>query len=344
MKLRDLLKIGAILLLLTSVGNAQKLRFPTNVRYIGGNYIDKSPQFSTLEAALNNVKPYATAVNPYLFWVDSDSLWISDWDSVFTESGLTMKDSIDLYYVSTGKIKWAGIAQGGTGGSGGGTILTLVLPDRSTIHYYLPTWIMGSHDAWYDSLGATIDSVDKYIWELIVYTKGCLEIVDDTLTIDYDCLRDSVEAWTIAPIDSNRTVRKDVNITLAAVYTLTGSILMSGNGYIQIGTVDPGAVPRVLYGSTTKLYYTKAGSGKDSVMFMTDVTSDTSAFSTTDTIKTVTISGATASDRYIVTIRGGASFSATDVIQAIPGSGNVVFKRRAGGTSGLKFTYFRYKR
>lgn len=98
--------VGLILFLAIPIQAQIYQKFPTNVRYIAGGYNDKRPFFKTLEAALNDVKPYATASNPYTFWIASDTLWIADWDSVFTSSGLTIKDSINIYYVNTGKITW----------------------------------------------------------------------------------------------------------------------------------------------------------------------------------------------------------------------------------------------
>ena len=75
-------------------------KFPKNTRYIAGNYKNQSPFFSTLEKALNDVKVFATSSNPYLFWIDSDTTFISDWS--------TYADSINNYYVANGVIHWGG--------------------------------------------------------------------------------------------------------------------------------------------------------------------------------------------------------------------------------------------
>jgi len=84
-----------------------KVRYPTNVRYIAGNYLNQSPYYNNLLSALNNVKASATLTNPYVFQIDSDTLYISDWDSVYQSGGLSMIDSIEQHYV--GKIKFSGV-------------------------------------------------------------------------------------------------------------------------------------------------------------------------------------------------------------------------------------------
>jgi len=106
MKLKRLKYYVVAALLLVGGATAQiGQKHPTNVRYIGGNYNDARPYFSTLNAALNDVKPYATISNPYTFYIASDTIYIADWDSVYN-NGTNMQDSISTYY--NNKIKWAG--------------------------------------------------------------------------------------------------------------------------------------------------------------------------------------------------------------------------------------------
>ena len=108
MKLLKYLLLG-LFLTVSGVTEAQfGTRFPTNVRYIGGGYINQRPFFNTLRAALNDVKATASVTNPYTFWIASDTTFIADWDSVYNH-GRTMSDSITVNYVATGKIKWMGL-------------------------------------------------------------------------------------------------------------------------------------------------------------------------------------------------------------------------------------------
>jgi len=222
------LLLGAILLGTTGTIEAQKLRFPTNVREIAGGYINKQPFYATLEAALNNVKPFATSENPYVFWIASDTVQIADWDSVFTESGLTMKDSIDVYYVAAGKIKWGGF---GFGGSGSGGATTIVAPEGTTTHYSLWTWTGQTGLAtWQTRLGLNADSIDLKLWELIVYTDSVyLYIENDTLKFRSGSV--AVTGWN--PADTTTVVRTFGNQSIAGDKTHTGGILFGAGGYLQ---------------------------------------------------------------------------------------------------------------
>jgi len=220
--------LGLLLTTLTEPIFAQKIRFPTNVRYVAGGYTtNRTPYFNSLEYTLNNVKPFATAENPYVFWVDSDTLQIHDWDSVFTASGLTMKDSIDIYYVATGKVKWGGFAAQGTGGGGGAVI---VAPEGLTTHYSLWTWTgQSSLATWQTRLGLNADSIDLKLWELIVYTDSVyLYIENDTLKFRAGSL--SASGWNP---DTTTVVRTTGNQSIAGDKTHTGGLLMGVGGYLR---------------------------------------------------------------------------------------------------------------
>ena len=180
MRLINKLLLGA-LLLITCCGTvqAQKLRFPANVRYIANGYIDQTPYFGTLRGALNNVKAFATLSNPYVFCVDGDTSRISDWRTGYNH-GLSMKDSVDQYYVATGKIKWAGFSFGGSG--------SIFIPstDKLTLHYNVPSWTQTNNFNmfWQKQLGQALDTLDQRIWDLIIYVDtSYLYIQNDTLKV-----------------------------------------------------------------------------------------------------------------------------------------------------------------
>lgn len=233
-------------------------RYPTNVRYIGGGYIDKRPQFSTLEAALNDVKAYATVNNPYVFWVSSDTIQIADWDSVFTESGLTMKDSIDVYYVAEGKIKWAGFGFGGGGGTG-----TAVIPTQTqtTAHYGYHNWDQDNSSLalWLRYLAQSIDSVDQHIWDLIVYTDSAYLYIDnDTLKFRTSAL----SAFGARP-DTTLIVYKAGTQTINGNKTYSGESDFTGSMRIPNGN-NKTSTSRILWAASNNLYWSHAGTAGDS--------------------------------------------------------------------------------
>jgi len=200
-----LIKYALIALFLASgVVSAQALRFPKNVRYIGAGYENKAPYFSTLNAALNNVKAFATPANPYIFWLASDSIYVSDWDSVYNNA-VTMSDSINIYYVNEGSIKWGGLY----------TNLPSTIPTQTetTLHYDLPKWDPLVAEGWMDKLNTALDTVDQQIYSLIVYASRFLYIENDTLKIDTLTLASSLGITTntvsggIDSIYSTDTVR-----------------------------------------------------------------------------------------------------------------------------------------
>lgn len=235
-------------------------KFPTNVRYIGGGFNNKQPFFKTLEAALNNVKATATAEKPYGFWVASDTVYISDWDSVFTESGLTMKDSINIYYVATGKIKWLPFGFGG-GGTGG----TIIAPDDTTYYYAWDTWNPANFalPLWQRSIGQTINSIDEEVWRLIVYTKYPLYIENDTLKVD---IFSGTGGWNP---DTTTVVRTTGNQTISgtktvSTITMTGNLTFNGSGNIQLPSVNGSfGTARRVWGDNDKIFYSGSGAAGD---------------------------------------------------------------------------------
>jgi hypothetical protein len=313
MKLMKLKWLLLPLFLLMAVPTQAQLKFwfPTNVRYIAGGYQNKAPYFKTLDAALNDVKSVATSSNPYTFWLDGDSLFVADWDSVYN-NGVTMKDSIDIYYVATGKIKWAGFGFGG-GGSGGSAEINR--PDHATLHYNWPNWDQDNlnNPPWERDLGQGLDSADAEVWRLIVYLSkdSVLYIENDTLKVDYSKLGPFLDDYITATIPwQSDVVKSDTNKTLAATYTITGTLQSTTGKYI-LPSSAPG-LARGIYGSSDSLWYTGNGSTyksmadvnwvKGNYLPLNDTLDHGSAsFSTTDSLKFVTVMGATENDKYIVT-------------------------------------------
>ena len=262
--MKGLLKAAALALTLLFIVPTQAQiyqKFPTNIRYIGGGFNNVRPFFKTLETALNDVKAVATVSNPYGFWIASDTLWIADWDSVFTASGLTMKDSIDVYYVSTGKIKWMPFGFGGTGGSGGTS--TIIVQDDITLHYDWPTWDQTNLalPLWQRNEGVAMDSADEEVWRLIVYTETPLYIENDTLKIDTTGLQGADGAAGWQP-DTTTVVRTTGNQSIAGNKTLTGVSSVTGTLQLPATDVTP-STARALWGSATRLYYSGSGAVDD---------------------------------------------------------------------------------
>lgn len=372
-KILKYLLFGAIIAF-APILEAQKLYFPTNVRYIGGGYINKAPYFRTLEAALNHVKPFATSENPYGFWVDSDTLWIADWDSVFTESGLTMKDSIDIYYVAEGKIKWMPFGFGGTGGGGG----TIIQQDTETFHYEYPNWNQYNIalPIWQRRMGTALDSIDQHIFDLIVYTGECLYIENDTLKIDVACLEALIATQIIDTATYLRTSGNQVlegpGLTLDGVtLNLTNSILNLGiDSYIRypVENYIPG-VSRVMWSIGNRPFWSGSGGAGDTLRFAMmkgdtleqpeavsfyNLTPDVqnrfplagvATFNGTDT--TVYVATGDSTNLIILQILYDDSTTIIDtddnILVVIPGETGFTIKRRANGLSDLKVAWIRRK-
>lgn len=373
--LKTFLKIFALagILLFTANSTYAQLyqKFPTNVRYIGGGFNNVRPFFKTLEAALNDVKPFATSSNPYGFWIASDTLWIADWDSVFTESGYTMKDSIDIYYVATGKIKWLPF---GFGGEGSGGNFNIIAQDDITLHYDWPTWDQENIalPLWQRQMGAALDSVDEEVWRLIVYTKSPLYIENDTLKIDTSGLGGGGTGWNP---DTTTILRTTGDQTFTGIKTNagtlrnTGTLDFSGSGNIQIPSSN-GATgqPRRIWGDTDKIFYSGSGAGGDTnytaminnttkylecdtCITPDNLNDDTKAFFTksgsatfsgANTSLTVSLPGATSSSYIIATAvysDSSTSINDNDQLVVVPFSSGFHIKRKSGGTSNLKVNW-----
>lgn len=369
--IKNLLKylvLGAALLVAPSINAQVYEKFPTNIKYIGGGFNNKNPFFKTLEAALNQVKATATSSNPYGFWLASDTLWISDWDSVFTESGLTMKDSIDIYYVAEGKIKWMPFGQGGSSGSS-----AIINQDDITLHYYWPNWDQGNValPVWQRQMGSALDSIDEEVYRLIVYTQMPLYIENDTLKIDTTGLAGDPDTSGWDP-DTTTVVRTTGNQSIAGNKTLSGLTSISGTLQLPATNVTPGTA-RALWGTATNIYYSRSGSVGDSAFislidnttkhavadtFITDAnlayevyhfftTGDTVFFNGTNTSINITVSGMTAASIVVVTpvySDSSTALNASDFCVAVPYSGGFYLKRGAGGSSNLKVNWAWVKR
>lgn len=264
--LKYLALIGLFIFGIASASAQFKVRFATDVRYIAGGYIDKRPQFNTLEAALNDVLPYATTNRPYVFWVDSDTLNIADWDSVFTASGLTMKDSIDIYYVAEGKIKWAGFGFGGTGGTGGSPIPSQT---QTTTHYSYPNWdrTNSALALWIRQQAAAIDSIDQHIWDLIVYTDSTyLYIENDTLKLRIATITALVSLTANRP-DTTIIAYKTLNQTITGDWEFDGDITIDAGSIRLPAANNRTSTSRIIWDSGNRPYYSGNGAAGDSAKF-----------------------------------------------------------------------------
>lgn len=262
--------LGITLLFAVPTFGQLYIKYPSHVRLVGGGYNNSRPHFKTLEAALNDVKSLATAQNPYTFWIMSDSLYIADWDSIFTASGLTMKDSIDNYYVATGKIKWAGFGQGG-GGSGGGT--SIPIQTETTAHYDYPNWDQNSGilSQWIQYLAQGIDSIDQHIYDLIVYTGANLTIENDTLKIDLTNLTSDLDLATRP--DTTIISYKSADETLSGDKTMSGDNQVTGSWRLPTANNNP-AVSRIIWSASNRPYWSGSGAVGDSLQFVMKKTGD----------------------------------------------------------------------
>lgn len=177
----------AAILIYSPITDAQVgQKFPKNVRYIGGGYNNERPFFKTLEAALNDVKAYATVSNPYAFWISSDTTWITDWS--------TMKDSINDYYIASGKIMWLPFQ------------LTDLTNNNDSLSYIFDGFVFANQ---YLTSGGTVnDSIDVY--NMFTAALGKTLIFTDSIyawssIMDIDCNNSN-----IAITSSNNTL---LNIT-----------------------------------------------------------------------------------------------------------------------------------
>jgi hypothetical protein len=80
------------------------IRFPRNVVYISGGYVNRAPFFKSLKEAYNHVLPLASLTNRYIFWTDSLESSIDDWEDYI---------SYVQALVDSGKAEWGGHIQEG---------------------------------------------------------------------------------------------------------------------------------------------------------------------------------------------------------------------------------------
>lgn len=369
--IKNLLKylvLGAALLVAPSINAQVYEKFPTNIKYIGGGFNNKNPFFKTLEAALNQVKATATSSNPYGFWLASDTLWISDWDSVFTESGLTMKDSIDIYYVAEGKIKWMPFGQGGSSGSS-----AIINQDDITLHYYWPNWDQGNValPVWQRQMGSALDSIDEEVYRLIVYTQMPLYIENDTLKLDTTDLG-STSGWnpdTSTVVRTTGTQSISATNTWSGGNTFTSGISFSGLGNMQLpGSNGNVGAARIVWGNTANIYYSGGGLPADSnIVCLIDATtkhakrdtfivlanlasetlnkfptSGTATFLGDSSSMEVGVTGMASTSIIILTAvysDSGTAINANDFCVAIPLAGKFYIKRGLSGTTNLKVNW-----
>jgi len=340
-------------------------RHPTNVRYIGGGFNDSRPYFNDLDAALNDVKVLATSDNPYVFWLASDTVKIVDWDSVYQTGGLSMNDSIDIHYIATGKIKWAGFGQGGTGGG----ITAITPPQNTTTHYDLWTWTGQSGlGVWQTRLGQNADSIDLKLWELIVYTDSVyLYIENDTLKVRASTITALVTASGTRP-DTTIIAYKAINETITGDWIFNGDVSI-GSGSLRLPSANNNtSVSRVIWSSGNIPYWSGSGAAGDtSYIVLADPTTGTivadsvvtwdnlqdevqdtirslqawggtDVFTTTLTADTVLVTGLTATDVVLV-VPNGSAYNVNDILFAEAGTDTLFVTRNAAGTSALPFSW-----
>jgi hypothetical protein len=335
-------------------------RPPTNVRYIAGGYVNKSPFFKTLDAALNDVKTKASISDPYVFWIAGDTIKIADWDSIYTGSLLSIRDSINIYYVAMGKIKWAGFGFG-SGSYSGGTTASLFTPTAHTTHYSYPTYTTGLPPA-YDSIRVKDYAIDQDIWDLIVYTDSKFLIIEnDTLKFDLNNLQDTLNSqnlfgWT--PYDTTTIVRTTGNQDIDGKKTFHSGIEVYDTGYVRLYNYNPG-LTRVIYGDADSVYYSANGITSKTLADINYtmnllqakidtnyVTGDTARFSGTNSSLNIPVYGGLAADAYVVTpiyTDSSTAINTDDFCVVIPYDGGFYVKRGPAGTSDLAIAWIRRK-
>ena len=172
---------------------AQQIYYPKNVVYVAGNYVDKAPKFGTLEAAYNYVLPKAAVGNRWTFWIDCDTLNIDDWDEWVDDAQLL---------VDSNKATWAGFVLRGKDG------LDAIAPqmDTTSLYYAWDKWKSGQSLAWLNQFSSFIDSLDREVERLKVWTKSPITVINDSLTIDADDFATMVEVAVAMALDSVTTV------------------------------------------------------------------------------------------------------------------------------------------
>lgn len=349
--MKKLIKLISILLLISTPLLGQiATRNPSNVRYIGGGYINKTPFFNNLRSALNSVKTSATSSNPYVFWVMSDTTQIYDWDSTYVGASMSIKDSIDTYYVSLGKIKWAGFGIASTS-------VVILPPDSGTIHYTLPIHspIIPIY-SWQDSLNIAMKILDDIIYSLITYTNGVLlHIEDDTLKIRMEVLIDSLRSLGTWVKQTPDTIKYDPSqfVRTDADSETDTTVITKIEGWLRMGIKSKLSIPmktsksdstvRGLSGDSAGVYYNPLGTptSNRALMFQDEADSLVSgkeSFTTTAQTDTVSAIGIQANDIVIVTAIDSV-LTANDMLSVKIITNKFVVQRLAGGVSGLSYNY-----
>jgi hypothetical protein len=256
--------------LLLSIGTMfGQNNYPANVRYIAGGYSDSRPFFSSLNAALNDVKPYATADNPYTFWLMSDTLNIADWDSVYNE-GATMSDSVYADYVFTGKIKWAGfniaVSKGGVGGS---SVLNYGSMASTTDEYEFARWDSSglTLSEWQIQLTQTLLKIDSLIKARTLFSKvepGYFTISGDSLYLVLSTHIFDPDSFYTDSFDSTTYLRTSGDqIHVDDLTFRDGNVSFEGTGPVAGATMQlpstPSSLPRSIWGDGTWLYVKQSG-------------------------------------------------------------------------------------
>lgn len=366
--------IFSALLLLTLTANAQfALRYPSNVIFVAGNFQDKFPYASTLRSAvtimLSQTSNPVSSVNPYVFWISSDTLKIADWNTYY--------NTLKTYYIETGKVKLAGF----TNASGGvGQIIGIGVPDDITSNYGWATWDPADTTLveWVKYLGQIILDIDTTLYgqRRPKFTGGVV-LVNDTVTVDDSYIEAIVDRATEdSPLRIDTThILYDTKLdTVEVAMKFADVVEIIDSGYIRLGLYQKPAelfISRAIYQNNGDLYWSGNGAedeiGKvaivdtyagyldcDTCITVAQLASDvasrfiysgTATFTGTDTILTVVTGDST--DIITVTPIYSASIITIDPqdtpLIVIPTSNGFYIKRQANGSSGLKVAWMRKK-
>jgi hypothetical protein len=109
-----------------------------------------------------------------------------------------------------------------------------------------------------------------------------------------------------------------------------------GNSIFQVNTTTDGA-------AVTGALSVSGELTASSTLNFTTTVMDTNAFTTTAQADTVVISGALATDYYLLCTRGTSAPDTTDVLSYEAKAGSLIVHRPAGGTSGQQYLWLRLK-
>ena len=261
--------LSVLILAGIAVGQNRNVQYPANVRYIAGGYSDARPFFSTLNAALNDVKPYATSDNPYVLWLNSDTLQIADWDSVYND-GLSMSDSIYIHYVSAGKIKWAGFdIDTSKGGRGGSSVLNLESMAATTPYFDLARWDSSglALSIWQQQLTAALLKIDSILNDRTLFSNVSptyFSISGDSLIFTMPIHIFEPDSFYTDDFDSTTYARTTGNQDIDGTKTFRGTLAFGPaagplpGGELLLPSV-PSDNPRAIWSDGPWLYYRTGG-------------------------------------------------------------------------------------